>query len=275
MLTDDVVPIVPPPVIDLFECWQAQYRRYACCLHDLKELSMSLAGLTLNAEKGALLLRAGAPAPTPEVRALFPPQFEFRHDGMRIAGSPIGTDAFMNSFVHEKVAEASLKLSAIAQVGKKIPREAHRLITSCATKLLSFIANTVPPHITIPELSRYDNLVESTFFDIVAPTGIECSQERYDRAKLKASLPTPFGCGLFKSADQAGTAWWSSVSCSLSDPLLFSLRSGLARFASSAYDTLVQMHGGEASKFWSLCKHLYPDSTAHCKDKQNSIKNGN
>ena len=50
------------------------------------------------------------------------------------------------------------------------------------------------------------------------------------------------------------------MSCSLSDPLLFSLRSGLARFAGSAYDALVRMHGGETSKFWALCKHLYPDS---------------
>jgi hypothetical protein len=95
----------------------------------------------------------------------------------------------------------------------------------------------------------------------MAPEGMECSQDRFDRAKLKASLPTPFGCGLFKSADQAGTAWWSSVACSLSDPLLFSMRSGLSRFADSAYDALVQMHGGAASKFWSLCKHLYPNSS--------------
>ena len=210
---------------------------------------MSLAGLTLNLEKGALLLPAGAPDPTPDVRALFPPQFEFCHDGIRIAGSPIGTDTFMHSFVNDKVAEANIKLNAIAQVGKKLPRESHRLLTSCATKLLSFIAATVPPHITLPELTRFDKHVESTFFRIIAPTGIECSQERCDRAKLKASLPTPFGCGLFKSADQADTAWWSSVSSSLSDPLLFRLRSGLSRFADSAWNALVQMHGGPSSKF--------------------------
>ena len=82
---------------------------------------MSLAGLRLNLEKGALLLPISAPLPTAEVRELFPPQFEFHHDGIRIAGSPIGTDAFMQSFVHEKVAEAETKLETIAQVGKKIP----------------------------------------------------------------------------------------------------------------------------------------------------------
>jgi hypothetical protein len=36
VLTDDVVPIVPPPVIESFECWQAQYRRYLSCLRELK-----------------------------------------------------------------------------------------------------------------------------------------------------------------------------------------------------------------------------------------------
>jgi hypothetical protein len=260
VLTDDVVPIVPPPALDTYECWQAQYKRYAHCLRDLKMLSMDRAGLTLNLEKGALLLPIGAPAPSPEVRALFPTKFEFPQEGMRIAGSPIGTDAYMQEFVRGKVAEADTKLTVIAQVGKKIPREAHRLLTSCATKLLSFMASTVPPHITIPELITYDQHVEHTFFSIISPTGTECSQARLDRARLKASLPTPFGCGLFKSADQAGTAWWSSVSCSLSDALLFRLRSGLVRFAESAYNALVRLLGGVNSKSWLLVKHLYPDS---------------
>jgi hypothetical protein len=107
----------------------------------------------------------------------------------------------------------------------------------------------------------YDQQVENTFFDIISPTGpIECSQERMTRSKLKASLPTPLGCGLFKSADQARTAWWSSVACSLSDPLLFHFRSGLTRFTDSAYNELIQLHGGAESQFWSRVKHLYPNS---------------
>ena len=106
-VTDDVVPIAPPPISDSFEEWQALYTRYAQCLNDIKDLSLLLAGLTLNAEKGALLLPAGAPLPTPDVRKLFPAQFEFRQDGMRVAGAPIGTDVFMREFVNAKVVEAS------------------------------------------------------------------------------------------------------------------------------------------------------------------------
>ena len=49
-ITDDVVPIAPPPVSDSFEDWQVLYTRYAKCFSDIKDLSLLLAGLTLNAE---------------------------------------------------------------------------------------------------------------------------------------------------------------------------------------------------------------------------------
>ncbi len=70
-VTDDIVPLAPPPPSNSFEDWQALYVRYAQCLIDIKELSFSLAGLKLNQEKCGLLLPAGALLPTPEVRALF------------------------------------------------------------------------------------------------------------------------------------------------------------------------------------------------------------
>jgi hypothetical protein len=257
-VTDDVVPIVPPPASGTFDDWQALYVRYAHCLNDIAVFSLSLAGLRLNQEKGALLLPAGAPFPTPEVRALFPKQFEFRQDGMRIAGSPVGTDAFMRDFVQAKVVEASAKLAAIKLVGRKSPHAAHRLLSSCGTKLLCFLAATVPPNICLPFLHDFDSVVEQTFFEIISPTAFTCSQERMDRAKLKASLPSPIGCGLFKSSDQGGIAWWASVSACLSDPLVFKLRYGLTRFADGAWQALLSMHGGPNSKYWSQVKHLYP-----------------
>jgi len=227
---------------------------------DIKELSFEIAGLTLNQEKGALLLPSGAPLPTAEVRALFPPVFEFRQDGMRIAGSPIGTDAFMQDFVQAKVVEAGVKLAAIKIVGKKSPHAAHRLLSSCGTKLLSFLATTVPPNICLPFLAAFDTEVEQTFFEIISPSLFSCSKERIDRARLKVSLPSPMGCGLFKATDQGGVAWWSSVAACLRDPLLYKLRSGLARFSESAWQSIVSLHGGLSSKHWSAVKHLYPDS---------------
>ena len=88
-----------------------------------------------------------------------------------------------------------------------------------------------------------------------------CSNDRLERARLKASLPSPFGSGLFKGADHAHVAWWASVSASLSDPLLFKLRSGLARFAEHAWQSVISLHGGISSKYWSQVQHLYPTTS--------------
>ena len=45
VLTDDIVPIVPPPPSGSYADWQLLYVRYARFLSDLKEFSFSLAGL--------------------------------------------------------------------------------------------------------------------------------------------------------------------------------------------------------------------------------------
>ena len=216
--------------------------------------------MRLNPSKGVLLLPVGAPLPTSETRALFPAEFEFRQDGMRIVGSPVGTNDFVQSFVKAKVIEATAKLSAIKLVGKKSPRAAHRLLTSCASKLLCFIASTVPPSLSIPLLSEFDSEVENVFFEVISPTFNNCSNQRFDRARLKASLPVPFGCGLSKAADQAAVAWWASIAACLQDPLLFKLRDGLSSFSEGAWKAIVSLHGGLSSKHWSDVKHLYPDS---------------
>ena len=92
----------------------------------------------------------------------------------------------MRSFVRAKVLETSGKLSAIKLVGRKSPRAAHRLLTSCATKLLSFLASTVPPDITLPELREFDLDIEQTFFSIISPSGIVTESRSF---------------GLFKSVD--------------------------------------------------------------------------
>jgi hypothetical protein len=166
----------------------------------------------------------------------------------------------MRKFVDDKVAEARTKLSAINLVAKRSARAAHRLVTSCVTKLLCFLAATVPPHIAVPSLQAFDKKVEDLFFSIISPGGFICSRDRLERARLKASLPSPFGCGLFKGSDQAHIAWWSSIVASLSDPLLFKLRDGLDKFAESAWKYVVALHGGPASKFWVQVQHHYPDS---------------
>ena len=90
---------------DSFDDWQFTYTRYAEFLCELKRLSFEYAGLSLNLEKSALLLPLGA-LPCDEVRSKFPVAFDFQQAGVRIAGSPVGTDAYMRTFVDEKIKEA-------------------------------------------------------------------------------------------------------------------------------------------------------------------------
>ena len=167
-------------------------------------------------DKCGLLLPECAPTPNPEVRATFPALFDFRSDGFRIAGSPIGNAAFVTKFVESKLLECLKKLDAIKQVGYRSPKAAHRLMTTCVIKLMSFLSSTVPPAFTLPVMGTFDDHVESTFMHLLAPSGFDCSQERMDRAKLKASLPVPFGCGLFKASDQ-GSYRVVGFRCFLSD----------------------------------------------------------
>ena len=83
-----------------------------------------------------------------------------------------------------------------------------------------------------------------------------------DRAKLKASLPTPHGVGLFKTSDQGSIAWWSSVAACMMDPLLFRLRAGLNDFAPFAWTCAIDALGGPTSKFWTQAKQFLPPDSS-------------
>ena len=123
---------------------------------------------------------------------------------------------------------------------------------------MSHLSSTVPPHIMLPALRTFDDILQSAFFEILSTTPIVCSEDRMFRAKLKLSLPTPAGCGLLKTTDQGSFAWWASVSSCLGDELLFSLRSGLEKFAVPAWEIMVNALGGHGSRLWTQVKHLLP-----------------
>jgi hypothetical protein len=189
---------------------------------------------------------------------MFPAGFEFQDKGFRIAGSPIGTDEYVCEFAEKKLAEAVDKLQAIKSLGGKCARATHRLLITCGTKLLTFLAATVPPCFMAPILANFDRHVDSIFFGTLSLSGFECSEERVARAKLRASLPAPFGCSLFRAADQGKAAWLSSVAASLSDPLFFELRESIRKFVEPAWIQLVEAIGGTSSKYFSQVSQVLP-----------------
>ena len=262
VLTDDIVPLCPPPADPSPDAWQTLYRLYAAFLMDLQAAASQL-GLKLNAGKCAILLPSGSPLPDESSRALFPPGFSFSHDGIIVAGAPIGTDIFIANVVETKFYEAKAKLAAIEHMGKKCPRSAHRLLSSCVTKLMCHVSSTVPPHLVASLLNIFDLEIRSTFFKILSPNdpAIICGPARTQRATIRCRLPTPLGCGLFSASDAGAISWWSSVQACLSDELLFHLRLGLSRFVEPAWHLLTSTLGGIHSPYWLPIAHLVPPTS--------------
>ena len=259
VLTNDIIPLCPPPANPTPAAWQSLLKLYAAFLRDLEQLSATL-GLCLNPGKCALLLPPNAPLPDNDTLSAFPPSFTFTQEGLVIAGAPVGTDPFVSETVKAKFLEAKAKLPAIELMGRKSPRAAHRLLTSCATKLLSYTATTVPPQFTLPFLQAFDTEICASFLRIIDPDcpNYDCSQIRIGRAALRANLNAPVGCGLFSASDQAAVTWWASVQACLDDQLFFSLRAGLTRFVQPAWTALTVALDGVTSKYWAPVAHLLP-----------------
>jgi hypothetical protein len=207
------------------------------------------------------LLPEGAPLPTGEVRDLFPAGFDFQVNGFRVAGSPIGTASFMRDFAEKKLAEAVGKLHAIKSLGSKNARATHRLLITSGTKLLNN-SEYGAPSVMLPVLTRFDQHVDAVFFGTLAPGGFTCSAERRERAMLRASLPVPHGCGLFRAADQGKVSWLSSVAACLSDPLLFQIKDSLRKHLEPALCAVLAAVGGAGSKYWSLVSQVLPTTVA-------------
>ena len=142
----------------------------------------------------------------------------------------------------------------------KCPRAAHRLLTTCVTQSLNYLATTIPPQFTTHALQVFDTEIQTSFFKIInhGSPEFKCSELRLQRATVRATLPAPTGCGLFFTSDKAAIAWWASVQACLDEPLLFSLRNGLERFVDPSWHLLSDALDGTASHYWTAVAHLLP-----------------
>ena len=257
VVTDDVMTLVPCRV----GSEQLAMRAYAGCRRRLEE-EAALIGLALNARKCALLLPEGCPLPDEGTRAMFPAEQQFPTDGFIVTGAPVGKDSFVAGVVRQKCEEAKLKLKAAQSMGAKDARAAQRLISSCFTKMLNFVATTVPPQITQSMLRELDDAVYEAFIGIVS-TGEPVRMEgaRGERAKAKARLPAPHGCGLFSVADFGAVAWIASVlNCVAMDDDVRRLSAGLGRHVGPAWRMLAATLGGESSSYWQRASCHLPSS---------------
>jgi hypothetical protein len=125
--------------------------RLRAALAGLEKDAKQNLNLELNRGKCALLLPPGHP--------LLPGDLEIFQDvklpanGMRVAGAPIGDDNYCADFVKQKVTAAVAKCCALKGLD---PQVAMLLLRRCCAPLLNFLAQVVPPSLTIPHFTRFD-----------------------------------------------------------------------------------------------------------------------
>ncbi len=131
-LTDDLQSVIPTPQdTDDPDAWDQTFRRAAAFVREYETLG-SLHGAHLHPKKLRLLLPAHAPDPPPDL-------FEVgvvRRDGIVVAGTPVGTDAFIAEHANGKVATLHSKVNGIMQLAENEPQMAIRLLTLAGNNAL-------------------------------------------------------------------------------------------------------------------------------------------
>ena len=283
--TDDLVTMVPPPTSGLFEDWQTLFVRYASFLQRFEFLSSTLCTLRQNIAKGALVLPFGAPLPSVETLKLFPLDFKFlsagahcpqttdflnRLDGFIVGGAPVGSPAYLDAFVRFKTDQAIAKLQPLRELGVTSAHDAFKVLSTCGVKLLSYVAQVVPPCFTVHHLARFDKEVMNIFFNLLDPpdtpsplTVTTCEFTRLNRATLRAQLSVGSrGLGLLSAELSAPSQWWTNMDAIAFDPTLTPFLQGLNQFTTSALNTIVVQAGGPSSTTWlDICSlfmgHLF------------------
>ena len=271
--TDDLVTIVPPPSSGLFDDWQFLFARYARFLTRFEVLSSTLCNLRQNTAKGALVLPYGAPLPSEETLLLFPADFKFlsadatsppstvftdRQDGFVVGGAPVGSLPFVDAFVQFKTDQAIYKLQPLRELGVTNAHDAFKVLTTCGIKLLSYVAQVVPPSFTVQHLARFDKEVLDIFFGFLTPPDspsplsfMTCERDRIKRATLRALLSVgSHGVGLLSAEVSAPAQWWSCMDAVAFDPTLTPFLQGLNQFTATALKIIISLSGGPTSSTW-------------------------
>ena len=267
--TDDLNSLLKPDQ-DNYDGWQALFIKLSSFLTRYESLALEFCSLRQNIAKGAIVLPANAPHPTQEILDLFPSTFKFHHvgnrvdpgvqfkdrtDGIIICGAPVGSDFYLDAFARWKTDAAIAKIIAIRRLSENssIPTPKHvafKLLASCATKLLSYLAATVPPQYTHRYLRKYDKHVKVIFFHILDEW--TCSDERTSRAYLRAALPiSQGGLGLLRTSVSAAAIWWTNYRSLQANPANLPFLRGLERFAPEAINLITEEVGGKDSKIWT------------------------
>jgi len=112
-------------------------------------------------------------------------------DGIRILGSPVGTDTFKHRFLSHKVKEWK-ELTHLVTSKLSNSQDKHLILLKCLHKQPSHLARSVPPEVATPVLHEYDRFLASTWFSEVAGLPSDTA-ELHPQALHQFQLPVALG----------------------------------------------------------------------------------
>ena len=209
----------------------ATLRRLHGALSKLAAHAKAALALDLNMAKCALLLPPGHAA-APDCFA----GMEVSTRGTKVAGAPIGEDDFCAEFVGQKVDAALAKMRALRGIH---PQAGMLLLRTCCLPQLNYLAQVVPPSLTVQHFARFDEGIASLVLELLTPPRGQrppCSDERMGVFRRRLRLPMRLnGAGLIGVDSVGAAAFVGSVVASCeADRVLASNIGGLERFARPA-----------------------------------------
>jgi hypothetical protein len=229
---------------------------------DMRTDARDQLGLSLNLPKCALLLPRGHTLQQADL-TLFA-DITVCARGMKVAGAPIGDDAFCADFVGAKVDNALTKLQTLLGIH---PQVGLHLLRVCCMPQLNYLAQVVPPSLTADHFSRFDAGVADLVLQLMTLSGEcispVCADARLAAFKMRLRLPLRFnGAGLI-GVDAIGAAAFTAsvVTSAHEDSVLMAHIAGLTRFATPALARLracLDQLGAESVNAHLRLPHLQP-----------------
>jgi hypothetical protein len=160
--------------------------------------------------------------------------------GFKVAGAPIGDDAFCADFIGRRVTEALAKIHTLKGID---PQVGMLLLRLCCMPLLNYLAQVTPPSLTAQHFADFDTQVADFVMQLLTLPGrvsAPCAEDRMRAFRRRLRLPLRHnGAGLVGVDSIAAAAFAGSVIASTyADRVLPLHLGGLARFAQPALSAL-------------------------------------
>jgi hypothetical protein len=194
MIIDDVVCISKCPDSNLSEDWEIYYDEQAEHVKVYDELATPH-GSRRVPEKSRFLIPPDAPLPLHNIRSNGV-CLNVTRDGVVIAGSPIGTPAFMLQHAEQKIDQVRVNVKRLVKMGKVSPQHAMRMLGDSINHSLDYYVRVTPPAMVEQMAQRFDTLIMQAAFAILEPPDTETTHCPLQRANIARSIMRlPFKIG--------------------------------------------------------------------------------